>query len=110
LEDAHRLARGRNVKIALIDTGVDAGHPEIAGLRVETFDATGSGRVRADLHGTAILGIIGGRKQLIGVAPEARILAARAIAPDGEGTTESVLKALAWGFSNGARIFNVSIA
>jgi subtilisin family serine protease len=109
LADAHRLARGRNIKIALIDTGVDTGHPELAGLGIETFDATGTGRVRADVHGTAMLGILGGRKQLVGVAPDARILAARAIGTDGEATTESVHKALAWSFSNGAQIINIGL-
>lgn len=110
LAEAHRLARGRNVKIAVIDTGVDIGHPELSGLKIELFDATGTGRVRADAHGTAILGILAARKQLVGMAPDASILVARAIAPDGEGTTESVLKALAWSFGNGARIINMSIS
>lgn len=110
LAEAHRLARGRNVKIALIDTGVDTGHPELAGVKIELFDATGTGRIRADAHGTAMLGILAARKQLVGMAPDASILAARAVAPDGEGTTESVLKALAWSFSNGARIINLSLS
>lgn len=110
LTDAHRLARGRNVKIAVIDTGVDTAHPELAGLKIETFDATGSGRVRAEAHGTAMLGILAARKQLVGTAPDATLLVARAIAPEGEGTTESVIKALAWSFGNGARIVNLSLS
>jgi subtilisin family serine protease len=109
LADAHRLARGRNVKIALIDTGVDTAHPELAGLRIETFDATGTGRVRADMHGTAMLGIFAGRKQLGGVAPDAHLLVARAVGPEGEATTESILKALAWSFGNGAQVINISV-
>lgn len=80
LSEAHRLSRGRNVPIVIIDTGVDATHPELKGATIQTFDAVGSGKAAPEQHGTAIAGIVGAREQLTGMAPDARIVAVRAFA------------------------------
>ena len=38
LGEAHRFSLGRNVRVAVIDTGLDASHPELAGVAIESFD------------------------------------------------------------------------
>src|SRR5262249_56152845 len=53
LEQAHRLSTGQGVLVAVIDTGIDRLHPEIAGAVAGAFDAIGS-REPPDAHGTAI--------------------------------------------------------
>jgi subtilisin family serine protease len=112
LSEAHGLAKGDNVAVAVIDSGVDLSHPELQGVVAEQFDALASGEA-ADLHGTAIAGIIAAHSRLIGAAPAVHILAARAFTVSSrgtEGTTFNILKGLDWAMSRGARIINMSFA
>jgi subtilisin family serine protease len=112
LPQAHRLATGRNVVIAVIDSGVDVLHPEITGAVVETFDAARS-QEPAHQHGTATAGVIVAHARLRGAAPSARILAIRAFAATGktpQGTTLVLLRAIDWAVSHGARVINMSFA
>ena len=69
LPEAHRLARGMNVTIAVIDSGIDAAHPELANTVADTFDALGS-KDGPHAHGTAIAGAIAARVRLTGSAPD----------------------------------------
>ncbi|MEO1543245.1 MAG: S8 family serine peptidase [Pseudomonadota bacterium] len=121
LSDAHALATGVETKVAVIDSKIDGAHPELDGSIARTFNAIGeqvNGKPidvdKADAHGTAIAGIIASRKQLKGVAPATRLLAANAFfREDGKGpltTTFILLKALDWAHANEARIFNLSFA
>jgi protein-disulfide isomerase len=55
LPQAHGLAHGMNVTIAVIDSGIDASHPELANSISDTFDALGS-KEGAHVHGTGIAG------------------------------------------------------
>ena len=77
LGEAHGLARGNDVLVAVINSGVDASHPELQGVIAGTFDALDIAE-KAHSHGTAIAGAIAARSRLMGVAPAARILAIRA--------------------------------
>ena len=77
LPQAHVLAKGEKVLVAVIDSGIDTTHPELAGMVVDSFDALKSDE-KAHSHGTAIAGAIVARAKLMGTAPDARILAARA--------------------------------
>jgi hypothetical protein len=109
---AHTLAHGANVTIAVIDSGVDLKHPELANAIASSFDALGS-KEGPHLHGTAIAGAIVAHARLMGAAPEARILAIRAFgaAPTGaESTSFVVLKALDYAAAHGAQIVNMSFA
>ena len=60
LDEAHRLARGNGVMIAVIDTAIEDAHPELVGAIVGVFDAVGEGPSRAEPHGTEIAGILVG--------------------------------------------------
>jgi subtilisin family serine protease len=112
LAEAHTLALGRNVPVAVIDSAVDAAHPDLEGAVVRTFDAVGGSDAKPDFHGTAVAGIIRSRGVVEGVAPQAEILAVRAFrtkpgaAP--ETTTEILLGAIDWAVSNGAKVLNMS--
>jgi hypothetical protein len=74
--EAHEFATGSRVLVAVIDSGVDAGHPELQGVIAGTFDALGKDEP-PHAHGTAIAGAIASRAKLMGVAPQSRILAIR---------------------------------
>ena len=112
---AHELSTGRGIRIAVIDTGVDAEHPDLQGAIVETFDAIGSKDPRPDMHGTAIAGIIRARGLVAGVAPDAILLSARAFetAPRRglpESTSFILLRALDWSVRHRANVVNLSFS
>jgi hypothetical protein len=112
LPQAHEIAKGDNVRVAVIDSGIDTANPELAGSIVETFD-TLPPPMLPHKHGTAIAGLIAGHGTLIGAAPDARILAVRAFNPEGasaEGTTFNILKGLDWAVAHHARVINMSFA
>lgn len=112
MTEAHTLANGHRVLIAVIDGGVDTQHPELAGLILDTYDAIGTGD-RVHAHGTSIVGAIAARARLRGTAPGAHILAARAFGTQRtsmDGTTTDIIKAIEWSMSRGARIINMSFA
>jgi len=112
LPEAHTLARGANVTVAVIDSGIDARHPELANSIVETYDALGSSE-GAHVHGTGVAGAIVAHARLMGSAPAARILAIRAfgVAPSGvQSSSFVILKAMDYAAAHGAQIVNMSFA
>jgi Subtilase family len=112
LPQAHELARGGKVLVAVIDSGIDVSHPDLAGDIADSFDAIGIG-APAHFHGTAIAGAIGAHGQLMGAAPAAQILAVRAFSGNAhaeEGTTFAIMRGLDWAVLHGARVLNMSFA
>src|SRR5262249_35587056 len=110
--EAHMLAQGGDVLVAIIDGGVDASHPELRGVIADTFDAARAGN-NGHPHGTAVAGAIAAHARLKGSAPAARILAAQAF-DRGQDRTEgngfTVAKAIYWATDRGARVINMSFA
>jgi hypothetical protein len=113
LPQAHALVRGMNVTIAMIDSGVDAKHPELANSVADNFDALGSSE-GPHSHGTGIAGAIVAHARLMGSAPEARLLAIRAFGSKGSKSPEStsyiILRGLNYAVEHGAQIVNMSFA
>src|SRR5882724_10805831 len=112
LPQAHTLARGMNVTIAVIDSGIDVKHPELANSVADSFDALGS-KEGPHVHGTGIAGAIVAHARLMGSAPEARLLAIRAFgsaAGAAESTSYVILKGLDYAAEHGAQIVNMSFA
>ncbi len=109
LPEAHALAKGNGISVAVVDSGVDAAHPELAGSIAGSFDAI-TVKLNGPLykHGTSIAGLIAAHGTLLGAAPAARILAVRVFGPAGNGNTFDVLKGLDYAAANGARIINMS--
>lgn len=110
------LANGKGVRVAVIDTGVDAKHPDLSGAVSQSFDAIGdTTTTQADDHGTSVAGIIGGRGLVKGISPEAEILGVRAFTAGVSGgprlaTSFIILRGMDWAITNGARILNLSFA
>jgi Subtilase family/Fervidolysin N-terminal prodomain len=110
LREAHQLVKGEKVLIAVIDSGVDPAHPELAGMIADSFDALESDE-KPHAHGTAVAGAIVAHARLMGVAPQARILVARAFSAQERtpaATTYSVIQSIDWALARGARIINMS--
>ncbi len=112
LPQAHALVRGMNVTIAVIDSGIDAKHPELANSVADSFDALGSSE-GPHTHGTGIAGAIVAHARLMGSAPEARLLAIRAFGKGSKGpesTSYVILRGLNYAAEHGAQIINMSFA
>jgi subtilisin family serine protease len=112
LPQAHKLAHGMNVTVAVIDSGIDASHPELVNSIADSCDALGS-KEGPHVHGTGIAGAIAAHARLMGSAPEARILAIRAFgaaARGSESTTFVILRSLDYAALHGAQIINMSFA
>ncbi|MGH6643224.1 MAG: S8 family serine peptidase [Bradyrhizobium sp.] len=112
LPQAHKLVRGMNVTIAVIDSGIDVKHPELVNSVTDSYDALGS-KEGPHVHGTGIAGAIVAHGKLMGSAPEARLLAIRAFgggANGAESTSYVILKGLDYAAEHGAQIINMSFA
>ena len=112
LPQAHTLAHGANVTIAVIDSGIDARHPELADSVSDNFDALGSTE-GPHVHGTGIAGAIVAHARLMGSAPQARIIAIRAFGGANGGAQSSsyiILRSLNYAAEHGAQIVNMSFA
>jgi subtilisin family serine protease len=86
IEAAHQVTTGKNVTVAVIDTGIDGSHPDLAGqVALEKNFVAESKETREDIHGTAVAGVIAAtannRQGIVGVAPGAHLLALKACWP-----------------------------
>jgi subtilisin family serine protease len=84
---AQRWSSGEGVSVAIIDTGVDLGHPDLSG-RIElsaNFIDQDRDSFQSDRHGTAVAGLIGALANnnvgIVGVAPGARLQIYKACQP-----------------------------
>ena len=111
VEQAHRVATGKNIAIALIDSEIDVKNPNLDGVIVKNFDALG-GDDKPHQHGTAMAGAIAAHGKIVGIAPGAQLLAARAFDEDHDSKAKSsaIYKSLQWAADNGARVVNMSFA
>ncbi len=113
---AHALTRGHGAILAIIDSGIDQTHPDLAGIVSDEFAATGeAAAVPVDPHGTEVGGIIAAHGAVKGVAPEARLLDVRVFDYDVGGaekfaTSMALLRGLDWAAGKNATIINMSLS
>ncbi|RZI41897.1 hypothetical protein EGT07_16655 [Herbaspirillum sp. HC18] len=117
LSAIHQVATGNKVRVAVVDSSVESGHPDLAG-QVEFKENFVDGKSDvAETHGTAVAGIIAARADngigIVGVAPQARLLALRACWETSLDTTEcnsfSLGKALQSAILHHAQVINLSL-
>ncbi|MFC5149637.1 type VII secretion-associated serine protease mycosin [Streptomyces aureoversilis] len=127
-EEAWQTTKGDGITVAVLDTGVDDGHPDLAGQVLPGKDLIGFGAGPGDRawarHGTAMAGIIAGRGHgpdgadgVLGVAPEAKILPVRVILEDGDpsrakarsGRGSALADGIRWAADHGADVINLSL-
>jgi len=118
LASLHGLAQGRGVKVAVVDSAVDANHPDLAGQIAGSENLVDRPPSAGEKHGTAVAGIVAARADnrqgIAGVAPQARVLALRGCWQAGDGSTLcsslGLAKALQAAIAARADIVNLSLS
>jgi filamentous hemagglutinin family protein len=110
LADIHQAVKGGDIKIAVIDSQVDAKHAELDGTIAEQYDAVGVAEP-PDSHGTGMAGVIASHSRLMGIAPSAQLYAVHAFshgAQTADSTSFDIVKGLDWAVVKGVRVINMS--
>ncbi|HEX6339565.1 S8 family serine peptidase [Umezawaea sp.] len=102
---------GEGVVVAVLDTGVDQTHPDLAGQEVaERNFSTAADTVDRYGHGTHVAATIASRGAgYRGVAPGARLLDGKVLDDSGGGSESDVLRGMQWAAEQGARVVNMSL-
>lgn len=124
IREAWQVTRGEGVVIAIIDSGVDAGHPDLAGAVIGGTDVSGRGSAagtqplgafRTSTHATMVASLAAGRGSapgtgVIGAAPAASILSVSLLFGPGERSgDDQIAEAVTWAVDNGADIISLSL-
>lgn len=122
IPETHAWSTGKGVVVAVIDTGIDLTHPDLQGrmFGVHNFVDRSNRQFRADVHGTAIAGVIAANANnqigIVGVAPDAQILGLKACEQAGPNdrtatcNSFTLAKALDFAIDQQADIINLSLA
>jgi len=101
------------VRVAVIDTGIDVSHPELAGRIAATRSFVGGSVADTQGHGTFVAGeiaaAIDNSRGIAGLAPSARLLIGKVVDEDGSVSPRAEAQAIRWAVRHGARVINLSI-
>jgi subtilisin family serine protease len=103
---------GSGIKVAVLDTGVDADHEAFQGVTVTRRDFTGEGEDDEHGHGTHCAGTIAGRDVdgfRLGIATGVTELLAGKVLGGQGGTTEAIVQGMHWAVDNGANVISMSL-
>src|SRR5215471_3245621 len=114
IPDHWKATRGRGIKVALLDTGIDESHPDLADAIDDARDFTRSrsGPIDKNGHGTHTAGTIAARQNnlgVIGVAPECRLLVGKVLSDDCSGASSTVAAGIDWACDSGADLISMSL-
>lgn len=114
IPDHWRRTRGRGVKVAVLDTGIDEAHPDLIDALDDARDFTRSrfGPIDRHGHGTHTAGTIAARQNtvgVVGVAPDCRLLVGKVLGDSGSGPTSAVAAGIDWACDAGADIISMSL-
>ncbi|MFC5639240.1 type VII secretion-associated serine protease mycosin [Streptomyces bullii] len=119
-EDVWTESQGEGVTVAVVDSGVDASHPDLTGQVLQGKDFTGGGNAQEDVlgHGTAMAGIIAGHGHgagnssgVMGLAPKAKILPLRTLQTNTDRNLDETWgAAVKYAVDHGAKVINLSFA
>jgi len=103
---------GKGIKVAILDTGIDAGHPAFKGVKITQRDFTGEGDGDQQGHGTHVAGTIGGQDVggfRIGVARSVELLIGKVLDHEGSGSTAGIFEGILWAIKEGAHVISMSL-
>lgn len=105
---------GEGVRVAIVDTGIDANHPDFEGRIAASTDFTGEGPGDGNGHGTHCAGIAAGSGAACGgayrgVAPDATLYVAKVLRANGQGMMSTVMAGVEWAVDQGVHIISLSL-
>ena len=117
LAELHRIATGRGVRVAVVDSGIETSHPDLSGQFLVNRNFVAGRPLVAEQHGTGVAGIIGAKADngigIAGIAPGARLLGLRACWQANSSATLcdslSLAKAIYFAIENRADVINLSL-
>lgn len=107
--------KGKGVRIAVLDTGIDTAHPDLkTQISAKRSFITGQQVIDLNGHGTHCAGLIAGnthatRKFRYGVAPEARLYIGKVLSNEGVGTDSSILAGIEWALQQKCQLISMSL-
>ncbi|MFD1663032.1 type VII secretion-associated serine protease mycosin [Streptomyces caeni] len=119
-EQIWHISRGQGVTVAVIDSGVDAAHPDLKGQVLPGAGFLGAPRddgradISDDSHGTAIAGIIAGTGEadsgngMTGLAPESKVLPVR-VSTNGTAEPTAIAEGIKYAADHHAQVINISV-
>jgi hypothetical protein len=118
LDDLHAVATGRHVHVAIIDSGVDDNHPDLARAVLAHANFVDGRDWAAESHGTAVAGLVAARADngigIVGIAPDAQLYALRAcweVSPQQTVCNSlSLARALSFAIERRAEVINLSLS
>src|SRR5215212_2392220 len=112
---AHAITTGEGVTVAVVDTGVQRSHEDLAGRLLQGHDFVDGDDdpTDGDGHGTRVTGIIAANANnglgVIGAAPAAKVLPVRVLDNNGSGSSEDVAKGIDYAVAQHAQVINLSL-
>jgi subtilisin family serine protease len=113
----HPQWQGSGVTVAVLDTGIDASHPELSPRIIDGYNALAGGGSFADDngHGTHMAGIIAADRKnpfpgtigIVGAAPQTTLLAVKVLDQYGAGYLSDFIYGLQWVYNNGSPLVTV---
>jgi subtilisin family serine protease len=103
---------GKDTTIAVLDTGIDAAHPDLTGAVADAQDFTASATGVDDYfgHGTHVASTITGQhEKYTGVAPDTKLLNGKVLGDGGNGAESWIIAGMEWATGKGARVVNMSL-
>jgi subtilisin family serine protease len=106
---------GLNIRVAVLDTGLDLGHPDFAGRTIVSETFVGEPVQDLNSHGTHCIGTACGPKAPAGSTPrygiayKAPIYAGKVLTNSGSGSTASVLAGMNWAIANRCPVISMSL-
>ncbi|MRX74148.1 S8 family serine peptidase [Bacillus lacus] len=117
-DEHHKRLTGKGIVIGVIDTGMDYTHRDLRSSYAGGYDfidndadsmeTMGKGEEQT-FHGTHVAGVIAANGKLRGVAPDAKIIAYRALGPGGVGTSDQIIAAIDRAIKDKVDIINLSL-
>lgn len=110
-EVMHTQNKGRGVRVAILDTGVDLDHPDLSVAGNVTFVSRTKNGDDDNGHGTIVAGIIAALDNgigVVGVAPEVELYSVKVLNKNGMGALSSIVHGIRWAIDNNMHIINMS--